>query len=63
MLIRTEINTNEHLLDEDDGPGASVISSNIYVQADGATPSEKQAIRNVVETFYKNLSVELKKIR
>ena len=61
MTKKVEMHVSEHTLDEDDGPGAQSIDINLYVQALGATPSEKAAIREIMNAarLYINSKVGL----
>ena len=63
MIKKVEMHVSEHTLDEDDGPGAQSIDINIYVQALGATPTEKAAIReimNMAQSYVKDALKDLK---
>ena len=62
MNLKTQIHLNEFVSDEDNGPGESSIGVNIYIEAQGAMPSEKEKIRMVLDTFYKDLRAALKNI-
>lgn len=62
MKIKTEINISEHICDEDDAPGFTNVCGNIYIEAVGAMPNEKEKIRKIVNTFYENLRKELKQV-
>lgn len=61
MIKKVEMHVSEHTLDEDDGPGAQSIDINLYVQALGASPSEKAAIREIMNAarLYINSKVGL----
>jgi hypothetical protein len=48
MIKKVEMHVSEHVLDEDDGPGEQSINVNLFVQALGATPTEKAAIRTIM---------------
>ena len=63
MIKKVEMHVSEHTLDEDDGPGAQSIDINLYVQALGATPTEKAAIReimNMAQSYVKDALKDLK---
>lgn len=62
MIKKVEMHVSEHTLDEDDGPGAQSIDINLYVQALGATPSEKAAIREIMNAAQLYIKTELKKL-
>ena len=60
MDLKTQFHCNEYISDEDTGPGESSISVNIYIEAQGAMPTEKQRIKTILDRFYKEIRVELK---
>jgi hypothetical protein len=62
MNLKTQIHLNEFVSDEDNGPGESSIGVNVYFEAQGAMPGEKEKIRMVLDTFYKDLRAALKNI-
>lgn len=62
MDLKTQLHTSDFLSDEDRGPGESSMNANIYVEFQGVMPGEKEKIRMVLDTFYKDLRVALKKI-
>jgi hypothetical protein len=62
MNLKTQFHTSDFLSDEDNGPGESSIGVNIYIEAQGAMPAEKEKIRMVLNTFYQDLRVALKNI-
>jgi hypothetical protein len=62
MTKKVEMHVSEHTLDEDDGPGAQSIDINLYVQALGASPSEKAAIREIMNAAQLYIKTELKKL-
>ena len=62
MNLKTQIHTSDYLSDEDNGPGESSMNANIYVEFQGVMPSEKEKIRMVLDTFYKDLRAALKNI-
>ena len=62
MIKKVEMHVSEHTLDEDDGPGAQSIDINLYVQALGASPSEKAAVREIMNAAQLYINTELKKL-
>jgi hypothetical protein len=62
MNLKTQIHTNEFISDEDNAPGESSIGVNIYIEALGAMPNEKEKIRALLDSFYKDLRSALKTI-
>ena len=62
MIKKVEMNVSEHTLEEDDGPGSQSIDANIYVQARGATPSEKAAVRTIMNAAQLYINTELKNL-
>ena len=63
MIKKVEMHVSEHVLDEDDGPGAQSIDINLYVQGMGATPAEKAAIREIMNAAKLYIDNELKKLK
>ena len=63
MIKKVEMNVSEHTLDEDDGPGAQSIDINLYVQALGATPAEKVAIREIMNMAQSYIKTGLKDLK
>jgi hypothetical protein len=62
MNLKTQVHTNDYISDEDNGPGESSMNANIYVEAQGAMPAEKEKIRALLDIFYKDLRSALKTI-
>jgi hypothetical protein len=60
MDLKTQFHCNEYISDEDTGPGESTISVNIYIEAQGAMPTEKIRIKTILDRFYKEIRAELK---
>jgi hypothetical protein len=60
MIKKVEMHVSDHVLDEDDGPGAQSIDINIYVQGLGATPAEKAAIREIMNMAQSLIKESLK---
>ena len=63
MIKKIEMHVNDHTLDEDDGPGSQSIDINLYVEARGATPSEKDAIRTIMNAAQLYVNTELKNLK
>jgi hypothetical protein len=63
MIKKVEMNVNDHACDEDDGPGSQSIGINLYVEARGATPSEKDAIRTIMNAAQLYVNTELKNLK
>lgn len=63
MIKKVEMHVSEHILNEDDGPGSSSIDINIYVQAIGAMPTEKAAIRTIMNAAQLYINTELKNLK
>lgn len=62
MLVNTELHLFEYIKDEYDGPGASTMSSNIYIEFAGIMPSQKYKAHAIISKYYADLSNELKNI-
>ncbi len=62
MNFKSQIHTSDYISDDDNGPGESSMNANIYVEFQGVMPSEKEKIRMVLDTFYKDLRAALKNI-
>jgi hypothetical protein len=58
MNLKTQFHINEFISDEDNSPGESSIGVNIYVEAQGVMPSEKERIRKILERIYKDIRTE-----
>jgi hypothetical protein len=63
MIKKVEMHISEHVLDESDGPGEQSINANLFVQAFGATPAEKAAIREIINAAKLYIDNELKKLK
>lgn len=63
MIKKVEMHVSEHILDEDDGPGAQSIDINLYVQGLGASPAEKVAIREIMNAAQLYINTELKNLK
>ena len=63
MIKKIEMHVNDHTLDEDDGPGSQSIDINLYVEARGATPTEKAAIREIMNMAQSYIKTGLKELK
>jgi hypothetical protein len=63
MIKKVELHISEHVLDEDNGPGEQSINVNLFVQALGATPTEKAAIRAIMNAAKLYINTELKELK
>ena len=63
MIKKIEMHVNDHTLDEDDGPGSQSIDINLYVEARGATPAEKAAVRTIMNAAQLYIKTELKELK
>ena len=63
MIKKIEMHINDHTLDEDNGPGDQSIDINLYVQALGATPAEKAAIREIMNMAQSYIKTGLKDLK
>lgn len=63
MIKKVEMHVSEHVLDEDNGPGEQSINVNLFVQALGATPTEKAAIRTIMNAAKLYINTELKDLK
>jgi hypothetical protein len=59
MNLKTQFHINEFISDEDNAPGESSIGVNIYVEAQGAMPAEKERVRKILDRIYKDIRTEL----
>jgi hypothetical protein len=62
MTVKAQLNMSEYLEDVDNAAGESSINANMYFELQFATPSQKQQVREVIESHYKEIRVELKNI-
>jgi hypothetical protein len=62
MIINTQILTNEMLNDMEQEAGEMSLTGNIYVDARGATPSEREQIRRILADHYGHLRAALKTV-
>jgi hypothetical protein len=63
MIKKVEMHVSEHVLDEDNGPGEQSINVNLFIQALGATPTEKAAIRAIMNAAKLYINTELKELK
>ena len=63
MIKKIEMHINDHTLDEDNGPGDQSIDINLYVQALGATPAEKAAVREIMNMAQSYVKAALKYLK
>jgi len=63
MIKKVEMNVSEHTLDEDGGPGSQSIDGNLFVQVMGATPAEKAAIREILNTARSYIKTGLEELK
>ncbi len=62
MIINTQLLTNEMLNDMQEEAGEMGLTGNIYVDARGASPSERDQIRRILANHYGLLRAELKSV-
>ena len=62
MIINTQLLTNEMLNDMEEEAGEMGLNGNIYVDARGASPSERDEIRRILADHYAALRVALKTV-
>ena len=60
MIINTQLLTNEMLNDMQEEAGEMSLNGNIYVDARGATPREREQIRQILADHYGHLRAALK---
>ena len=59
MQINTHIHHSDMTSDLEDAAGEMSQSSNIYIDARGATPNEKAAIQDILDRHYKEIRTEI----
>jgi hypothetical protein len=59
MEINTHIHHSDMTSDMEKEAGEMTLQSNIYVDTRGATPKQKQAIKNVLDRHYKAIRSEI----
>lgn len=62
MIINTQILTNEMVNDMEGEAGEMSLNGNIYVDARGATPREREQIRQILADHYGHLRAALKAV-
>jgi hypothetical protein len=62
MIINTQLLTNEMLTDMQEEAGEMGLNGNIYVDARGASPSERDAVRRILAEHYDQLRTALKTV-
>lgn len=62
MIINTQILTNEMVNDMEKEAGEMSLNGNIYVDARGATPREREQIRQILADHYGHLRAALKAV-
>jgi hypothetical protein len=62
MIINTQLLTNEMLNDMQEEAGEMGLTGNIYVDARGASPSERDEIRRILAEHYDQLRTALKTV-
>lgn len=62
MIINTQLMTNEMLNDMQEEAGEMGLNGNIYIDARGATPSERDEIRRILSDHYGHLRAALKSV-
>lgn len=62
MIINTQLLTNEMLNDMEQEAGEMSLNGNIYVDARGATPREREQIRQILADHYGHLRAALKAV-
>jgi len=55
MIINTQILFNDMTSDMETDAGESTINCNIYVDAQGAMPSEKEKVKAILDQAYKDI--------
>ncbi len=53
MIINTHIFYNDMTSDMETEAGEMSLSANLYVDTKGATPKQKEAIKNILDRHYK----------
>jgi hypothetical protein len=62
MIINTQILTNEMVDDRQEEAGEMGLTGNIYVDARGASPKERDEIRRILAEHYDALRTALKTV-
>jgi hypothetical protein len=59
MIINTHILYNDMTADMENEPGEMTLNTNIYIEAQGASPSEKDTIKAILDNHYKEIRSEI----
>jgi len=62
MIINTQLLTNEMLNDMEQEAGEMGLTGNIYVDARGASPKERDEVRRILAEHYDALRTALKTV-
>jgi hypothetical protein len=62
MIINTQILTNEMVDDREEEAGEMGLTGNIYVDARGASPKERDEVRRILAEHYDALRIALKTV-
>ena len=62
MIINTQLLTNEMLNDMEEEAGEMGLTGNIYVDARGASPKERDEVRRILADHYGHLRAALKTV-
>ena len=62
MIINTQLLTNEMLNDMQEEAGEMGLTGNIYVDARGASPKERDEVRRILAEHYDALRTALKTV-
>ena len=62
MIIESQILHNDMDADSDRGAGQSSLNSNIYFSIDGASPSEKVKVREILDNFYRDIKAAIRTV-
>ena len=62
MIINTQILTNEMVDDREEEAGEMGLTGNIYVDARGASPKERDEVRRILAEHYDALRAALKTV-
>jgi hypothetical protein len=59
MIINTQILYNDMTSDMENESGEMTLNTNIYIEAQGASPSEKVTIKAILDNHYKEIRSEI----
>lgn len=62
MEIDTQLFYSDMTSDEQNGPGESSLSANLYVNCKGASPAEKARVKEILDRFYSEIRTEIHSI-